>query len=149
MTLQYSCRNMTMAAFAEGLRTMRGVQVNTPVLDQTGLKGMWNFDVKWSLALFGPMAGSGDRISVVDALQKQLGLKLEQVRIPKAVLVVESVNRTPSDNPPGVADRLPVTPPPTEFEVADVKLAPTCNAHRGFRHSLADASWLTRCRCVS
>ena len=123
MTLQYSCRNMTMAAFAEGLRTMRGVQVNTPVLDQTGLKGMWNFDVKWSLALFGPMAGSADRISVVDALQKQLGLKLEQVPVPKAVLVVESINRTPSDNPPGVADRLPVTPPPTEFEVADVKLA--------------------------
>ena len=121
MTVQYSCRNMTMAAFAEGLRTMRGAQVNTPVRDQTGLKSMWNFDVKWSLALLGP--GSGDRISVVDALQKQLGLKLEQVPVPKIVLVVDSVNRTASDNPPGVADRLPVTLPPTEFEVADVKLA--------------------------
>ena len=123
MTIAYSCRNMTMAAFAEGLRTMRGAQLNTPVLDQTGLKGMWNFDVKWSLQLFGPMASTGDRISLVDALEKQLGLKLEEVPVPKAVLVVDSVERKPSDNPPGVKDALPVIPPPTEFEVADVKLA--------------------------
>jgi uncharacterized protein (TIGR03435 family) len=123
MMLQYSCRNMTMAAFAEGLRTMRGVLLSTPVLDRTGLKGMWNFDVKWSLAAFGPMAGSGDRISVVDALEKQLGLKLEEVPVPKPVLVVDSVDRKPSDNSPAVKDALPAIPPPTEFEVADVKLA--------------------------
>jgi uncharacterized protein (TIGR03435 family) len=121
MTLQYSCRNMTMAAFAEGLRAMRGILISTPVLDRTGLKGMWNFDVKWSLPVMGPMAG--DRISVVDALEKQLGLKLEEVPVPKPVLVVDSVERKPSDNSPAVKDALPAIPPPTEFEVADVKLA--------------------------
>ena len=121
-TIQYACRNMTMAAFAEGLRTMMFSQIPTPVLDRTGLQGTWNFDVRWSLPFLGPMAGSGERITVVDALEKQLGLKLEQTPVSQAVLVVDSVNRQPSDNPPGIADALPATPPPTEFEVADVKL---------------------------
>ncbi|HEY3825047.1 MAG TPA: TIGR03435 family protein [Bryobacteraceae bacterium] len=125
MTLAYSCRNMTMAAFAEGLRTMRFTSLSKPVLDRTGLKGMWNFDVKWSLPLIGPMAGSSDQISLVDALEKQLGLKLEEVPIPTAVLVVDKVDRKPSDNPPGIAQALPAIASPTEFEVADVKLAPT------------------------
>ena len=112
-----------MAAFAEGLRGMMGVSLGPNlVLDQTGLKGNWNFDVKWSLGLNGPMiSNSGDRISVVDAIEKQLGLKLEEKQIPTAVIVVDSVNRKPSDNPPGVAEVLPTIPPPSEFEVADVK----------------------------
>ncbi len=123
MTVQYSCRNMTMSAFAEGLRTMMFTQLFTPVVDQTGLKGMWNFDIKWSLPFFGGMANSGARISLMDAVEKQLGLKLEEVGVPKPVLVVDSVNRKPSENPPGLAEALPAIPPPTEFEVADVKLA--------------------------
>ena len=123
MTLPYSCRNMTMAAFAAGLRNMRGAVLATPVLDRTGLNGMWNFDVKWSLPVMGPMANSSDRISLVDALEKQLGLKLEEIAVPTAVLVVDGVDRKPSDNPPGVAEALPVIPAPAEFEVADVKLA--------------------------
>jgi uncharacterized protein (TIGR03435 family) len=132
MTIQYSCHNITMAAFAEGLRTMMFTQIATPVLDRTGLQGMWNFDVKWSMPMILPMAGSGDRITVVGAFEKQLGLKLEEAPVPLGVLVVDSVNRQPSDNPPGVADALPVIPPPTEFEVADVKLA-SPDSQRSFR----------------
>ena len=123
MTIQYSCRNITMAAFAAGLRTMEFSRLNTGVQDQTGLKGKWNFDVKWSLPLFAPMANSGERITVSDALEKQLGLKLEEVPVPAKALVVDSVERKPTDNPPGVKEALPEIAPPTEFEVADVKLA--------------------------
>ena len=47
MTIHYMCRNMTMAAFAAGLRGMMGANVGTnQVLDETGLKGNWNFDLK-------------------------------------------------------------------------------------------------------
>ena len=44
---------------------MMGVSVGQePVLNETGLKGSWNFDVKWSLQMFGSMMGNtGDRIS--------------------------------------------------------------------------------------
>jgi uncharacterized protein (TIGR03435 family) len=128
MMVQYSCRNMTMAAFAEGLGSMAGVQLNNRffdqgVRDQTNLQGKWNFDLKWSLPAFGPLADSGEHISVTDAIEKQLGLKLEELPVPKKVVVVESVLRKPTDNPPSLKEVLPDIPAPTEFEVADVKLA--------------------------
>ncbi|HEY6340915.1 MAG TPA: TIGR03435 family protein [Bryobacteraceae bacterium] len=121
-TLHFVCRNMTMAAFAAGLREMFGASLGTsPVTDETGLKGTWNFDVRWSLPLL-PLGGdAGDRITVFDAIDKQLGLKLELKQHPTPVLVVDKVNRTPTENPPGVAEALPTPPAPTEFEVADVK----------------------------
>ncbi|HWF09371.1 MAG TPA: TIGR03435 family protein [Bryobacteraceae bacterium] len=128
-TVQYSCRNMTMAAFAEGLRTMMGVQVGPgPVIDETGLKGTWNFDVRWSLGLIGLLNNQGEQISAIDAIDKQLGLKLEQRPVPKPVLAIESVNRTPTPNPPGLAEALPALPVVTEFEVADVKLMGSANS---------------------
>jgi uncharacterized protein (TIGR03435 family) len=128
MLVQYSCRNMTMAAFAEGLGSMIGVQLSggffdRAVRDQTNLQGKWNFDVKWSLPLIGPMANAAEKISVTDAIDKQLGLKLEEVPVPMKVVVVESVLRKPTDNPPNIKEVLPDIPAPTEFEVADVKLA--------------------------
>jgi uncharacterized protein (TIGR03435 family) len=128
MMVQYSCRNMTMAAFADGLRSMVGVQLNAGyfnpvVLDQTNLNGKWNFDVKWSLPVFGPMAGGAQSISVTEALDKQLGLKLEEVPVPTKVVVIQSVLRKPTDNPPDIKEVLPDIPSPTQFEVADVKLA--------------------------
>ena len=60
--VQYSCRNMTMAAFAAELRRMMGVQLGQePVVDDTGLKGAWNFDVKWSIGLIAsPESGRTD-----------------------------------------------------------------------------------------
>ena len=122
MTIHYLCRNMTMEAFAAGLRGMMGASLGpNQVLDETGLKGNWNFDLTWSMQIIGPMMQSGDRISVFDALEKQIGLKLEQKAVPTPVLVVDSVNRIPTENPPGVAEALPPIPVPTEFEVADVK----------------------------
>jgi len=123
MTIHYMCRNMTMAAFAAGLRGMMGANVGTnPVLDETGLKGNWNFDVKWSMQFMGPMAAPADeRVTMLQAVDKQLGLKLEERQVPTPVIVVESVNEKPSENPPGLAEALPTIPLPTEFEVASVK----------------------------
>jgi uncharacterized protein (TIGR03435 family) len=121
MTIQYQCRNMTMEAFAAGLRGMFGAAVGAnPVVDQTDLKGNWNFDVRWSVGM-GRGPDSDERISLFDAVEKQLGLKLEQKQIPTAVIVVDSVNEKPTDNPPDLAERLRIPPPPTEFEVAALK----------------------------
>ncbi|MBV8847366.1 MAG: TIGR03435 family protein [Bryobacterales bacterium] len=122
-TVHYICRNMAMAAFAAGLRGMLGAAIGpNPVADETGLKGSWNFDIRYSIQFFTPNGDSGGQISIFDALDKQLGLKLEQKPVPTPVVVVDSVNRTATPNPAGVAEAFPVQPPPTEFEVADVKL---------------------------
>ncbi|HET9833690.1 MAG TPA: TIGR03435 family protein [Vicinamibacterales bacterium] len=122
--VQYACRNMTMGAFAAELRGMLGAQVGPdPVIDETGLKGAWNFDVRWSIGLIG-LATQGEQIPVADAIDKQLGLKLEQRPTPKQVVVVESVSRAPTPNVANIAEILPTPPAPNDFEVADVKLAP-------------------------
>lgn len=124
MTIQFECRNMTMDAFAEGFRTMIGSGIGThPVLNETGLEGRWNFDVKWSMGIIGPMAATGEHISASDALEKRLGLKLVEKQVPTPVIVVDSVNRTPTPNPPGTDKALPPVPVPTEFDVASVKPA--------------------------
>jgi uncharacterized protein (TIGR03435 family) len=121
--LNNTCRNITMAAFAEQMRTMAAAQEflgTSPVLDKTGLEGAWDFDFKVSLPLRGlPVATTGENISFPEALDKQLGLKLEPEKVPLPVIVVESVNRTPTPNTAGVEQRLPKAP--TEFEVATVR----------------------------
>ncbi|MEP6715233.1 MAG: TIGR03435 family protein [Terriglobia bacterium] len=145
MTVQYVCRNITLAAFAEGLRGMMGAAGTlgpNPILDETGLKGSWNFDVKWSLQMSGvPREITADRITVFDAVEKQLGLKLETRQAPTPVIVVDSVNRKPSENPPGTAEALPVIMPPAEFEVADIK--PTDPALRMIRFQIQPGGRVT------
>jgi uncharacterized protein (TIGR03435 family) len=102
-TIRQVCRNMTMAAFAAGLRRMLGASLGTdPVFDETGLNGTWNFEVKWSMPFLGPAADPAERVTVFDALDKQLGLKLEQRPNPTPVLVVDKVSRTPTGNPPAI-----------------------------------------------
>ena len=124
MTVQMICRNETMEAFASSLRGMIGANLGSnPIRNETGLKGAFNFDLSYSMQMIGPMASdTGERITINTAIERQLGLKLEERQVPTPVLVVESVERKPSDNPPGTAEVLPPIPMPTEFEVASIKL---------------------------
>jgi uncharacterized protein (TIGR03435 family) len=118
LTLLLSCHNITMAAFAEevrGLPQPRRTDSDPPVVDQTGLKGAWNFDFKYTLA---PGPGA-DSVPISDALDKQLGLKLETATLPMPVIEIQSVNQKPTANPPEVAKSFP--PLPTEFDVAAIK----------------------------
>jgi len=130
----YTCRNMSMAGFAEGMRRMvmadqyLGV---SSVVDQTGLKGTWDFSFKYSPRI---PAAMGNTITMVDAIDKQLGLRLEPVKVPLPVIVVDSVNQKPTDNLPGVAESLGVSSAPAEFEVADVR--PSGPETRGMRFQI-------------
>jgi len=113
-----ACRNLPMDAIAVALRQMAGGYFDQPFVDMTGLKGNWDFELKWTgrnqLAAAGP-----DGISAFDAIEKQLGLKAELQKKPGPVVVVDRVNQKPTDNVPDVAKSLPATP--TEFEVGDLK----------------------------
>jgi uncharacterized protein (TIGR03435 family) len=111
-----------MAAFAAGMLAIPLAPQyfgNRPVADQTDLKGAWDFTLEFTPKLPAGVQTSGQSIPLPDAIEKQLGLKLEQATIPLPVIVVESVNRKPVDNPPDTAKTFP--PLPTEFEVADLK----------------------------
>ncbi len=115
----FACHNMTMAAFATSLPGLaRGYIGGNIVADLTGLKGAWDFNLKFSRPVM-LTTGGADAISLADAIDKQLGLKLELQKVPIPVVVVDSVNQKPSLNAADVVSKLP--PLPSEFEVADIK----------------------------
>ena len=113
----FACHNISMARFAEEVRDMAGLD-DKPVVDHTGLTGFWEFNLKFTPQF---VRVTGDTLTIQDAIDKQLGLKLEPVNVPVPVLVVDSVNRKPTANAPNVVEILRVPPPPEEFEVAEVK----------------------------
>jgi uncharacterized protein (TIGR03435 family) len=117
-----ACRNMTMAAFADLLRPMvGGAYLTGPVADRTGLLGAWDFELTWTNRGQLALAGA-DGLTIFDAIDKQLGLKLTPQAIAVPVRIVDRVNEKPADNPSGVAQNLPA-PPAAEFDVADIKLS--------------------------
>jgi uncharacterized protein (TIGR03435 family) len=72
--------------------------VGRPVIDQTGLQGLYDLDLAWTQE--SPVDAGGaptDSPSFFTALQEQLGLKLDARRGPADVLVIESVER-PNEN---------------------------------------------------
>lgn len=114
-----SCQGRSMEQLARDLPLWTWGYFNDPVVDQTGIKGTWDFDLKWTAR---PQLGAAgaDGISIFDAVEKQLGLKLELQKISRSVVAVDSVNQKPSPNPPNVAASL-APRAPAEFEVATVK----------------------------
>jgi len=117
---QASCHNLTSAQIIQNLGQIRDY-MDHPLVDQTNLEGTWDFDLKITPRAALGAAGS-DGISLFEAVDKQLGLKLELRQIPAAVIVVDSVNRKPTDNPPGVTEALPPEKP--QFEAAEIKPSP-------------------------
>lgn len=106
-----ACRNTTMAQLAELLRDVAGAYLIHPMVDLTGLKDAYDFDLTWTpknrlpgVAGRGGDAGgvvqaltpSGD-LTVFEAVDKQLGLKLEERKHPMPVIVIDRVDRTPAE----------------------------------------------------
>jgi uncharacterized protein (TIGR03435 family) len=115
------CRNMTMDTLARTLHMFGGEYLTEPVVDETGLKGAWDFDFKWTWK--GNLAKQGsDGITIFAAVEKQLGLKLELKTAPRPVMMVDSVSEVPTANAAGTEKILPPLPP-AQFDVAVIKPA--------------------------
>ncbi len=98
-----TCRNMPMPELASRLQFYASGYVHSEVLDETGLTGGYNFTISFSkLAQFtaGSAAGADPNgaLSIAEALEKQLGLKLQQRRRPAPVLVIDHIDREPAPN---------------------------------------------------
>lgn len=95
--------NATMGDFAG---VMQLAVLDRPVIDKTGLQGRWDFTLTWTPDET-QFAGFGVRIPtstdpnappvLFTAIQEQLGLKLDSVRAPVEVLVIDRVEK-PSEN---------------------------------------------------
>jgi uncharacterized protein (TIGR03435 family) len=112
-----SCRNITMEQFALSLYGRAG----KPVVDATGIKGSWDFDIELTL-LNQPASAGSKGVTIFDAVDKQLGLKLEAKTISLPVIAVDRVDQKPSANPAGVTTSLPPLYP-DHFEVASIRPA--------------------------
>ncbi len=121
------CHSMSM----DDLARIAGQVVNnsSSALNKTGLEGKWDFTIKWTPPGLLARAGA-DGISIFDAIDKQLGLKLERGRVPQTVIFVDSVNEAPTPNAADISKYLP-PPPALEFDVAVIK--PTNPDFKGTR----------------
>ena len=77
-----TCQNTTMDSFAERLCGLVAAYFNYPVVNKTGLEGAYDFTITWTLrsAERGPTDPDCDpntSISIFEAVEQQLGLKLE------------------------------------------------------------------------
>ncbi len=98
---------------AEQLPRMVSGYIRTPVVDQTGVTGTFQFKVSWTpvnLINDGPRPGRGgdgesaapslpvSGYTIFESLQRQLGLKLENRRLPMPLIVIDHVERLPAEN---------------------------------------------------
>ena len=95
----YGARAITLALLATSLPTMTGLAViSRPVVDQTGLAGLYDFTLTWVHDMSGGDASvSENAASFREALKAQLGLELKSTRAPVSLLIIDRVER-PSEN---------------------------------------------------
>lgn len=106
--IRSGCGKMTgTRASMANLAFMLTRQMGRPVLDRTGLESKYDFQVDWApeAACAGPPGDSGtdslpaasDGPSIFTALQERLGLKLEAIKGPVEVVVIDRVEK-PAEN---------------------------------------------------
>jgi uncharacterized protein (TIGR03435 family) len=81
-----------MAAFADVLSKA----ADRPVIDTTGLPGLYDIDLTYTPELSATAPDSGATLAT--ALLEQLGLKLEKREMQVKVLVIEGADKVPTEN---------------------------------------------------
>ena len=97
-----------MADLAQSLQQMANAYIDHPVVDSTGLSAGWDFLMGWTpKAMMQPTpqspqtagttteAAVPEGITVFDAMEKELGLKLVKQRRSISVIVVDHVDEKP------------------------------------------------------
>jgi uncharacterized protein (TIGR03435 family) len=107
-----TCQNITMTQFGLLLQSLAPDYIYSPVLDDTGLKGSYNFTLSFSsIGLIGALGGGAPSpdgahqpsepngaISLPAAVENQLGLKLEKAKRTLPVLVIDHIEEQPTAN---------------------------------------------------
>ena len=112
--LEMACTNTTMEQFARKIRETAGGYLDHPVVDLTELKGGYDFTVTWAprnktmgtqrpgeSTDSGPVPVASDRgsgLTVFEAVDRQLGLKLATLKHPMQVVVIDRMERTLTEN---------------------------------------------------
>ena len=96
-TLAAVCTGMTSADIAQQIQTLApGYFRDGPVMDASGLKGIYDFKLEWITNGEANAGSSGP--TMFEAVQSQLGLKLEKRQQSVETLVIDKLDRTPTEN---------------------------------------------------
>jgi uncharacterized protein (TIGR03435 family) len=109
-----TCSNMTMTQFAAQLQSMAPGFIKNQVIDATGIEGAYDFTLSFSksgqLTAAAKPASSDDSgspasaseptggISLADAINKTLGLKLEKRKGTMPMFVIDHIDPQPTEN---------------------------------------------------
>jgi uncharacterized protein (TIGR03435 family) len=102
MSLMVACKNMSMAELADTLERMATAYIDHPVVDATGLEGGFDFTMGWTAKVLlqpdGGQAGQAsdpNGITVFEAMERELGLRLVRQKRKIPVIVVDHVDEKP------------------------------------------------------
>jgi uncharacterized protein (TIGR03435 family) len=84
------CTNISMAALAKRLSSLAPAYLDRPVVDLTGISGTYDLKLQWTGK--GKVDAEGG-LTIFEAVTKQLGLKLEQRKVPLPGIVIDHVER--------------------------------------------------------
>ncbi|HVV44295.1 MAG TPA: TIGR03435 family protein [Bryobacteraceae bacterium] len=79
------------------IATMVGAYVAKPVVDNTGMKGLYDFRVRWTERADQISDSEPGSISLITALRDQLGLKLVSKRVMADLVQIESASKATPD----------------------------------------------------
>jgi uncharacterized protein (TIGR03435 family) len=88
--------NGTMANFAAYLQRFAGPSVNRPVVDQTGIAGRFDLDLRFAPDV--EAESNPNTPGLFTAIQEQLGLRLKATKAPVDVYIVQSATRPAVDS---------------------------------------------------
>jgi uncharacterized protein (TIGR03435 family) len=110
--IMIGCKNTTMVELAQNLQQMANAYIDHPIVDATGLEGGWDFAIGWTPkgmlqkppapnpnpnqppgAM--PEAADPSGISVFEAVDMELGLKLVKQKRSIPVIVVDHLSEKP------------------------------------------------------
>ncbi|HEX3818818.1 MAG TPA: TIGR03435 family protein [Candidatus Sulfotelmatobacter sp.] len=95
-TAYFSASKITMEQFASDMESRLSIQqgLNMPVIDGTNLNGKYDFRLMWEVRRDSP----DTEFAMFSALEDQLGLKLSRTDSQVEILVVDHVDKLPSEN---------------------------------------------------
>ncbi len=85
----FLCANMTLSNLADRLPEMAGEYIDRMVVNETGLEDRHDFRLSW----VGRASIDQGGLTVFEAIEKQLGLKLQARKMPMPVMVIDRIEK--------------------------------------------------------
>jgi uncharacterized protein (TIGR03435 family) len=86
--IKVDCTSILLRDFVSFLDNAAKDYLDRPIVDQTGLAGTWKFKLSWTPKRFLESKGG---MTVFEAMNQQIGLRLEQKKLPLSVVVIDHI----------------------------------------------------------